>query len=365
MRAGVPKLFSIVFVCLFVMQEGHAQLSPSSASQSGYESPSQPEFNFIGFGDIGYFSRDAISPDGFAVGQAVAHLTASLDDRFRVFGEFSMTARDNEYKAGVERLIVRYDFSDRFKLSAGRYHSPIGYWNSAFHHGSWLQTTTSRPEMVKFGSKIVPIHFVGVLLEGSFPQNALGLSYKAGFGNGRHENIAQAGDAGDINGDDAWLFQINSSPDRFFGLQTGIGFYSDTVSPDDRADIDERTLSAYVAWEKESPEVIVEYLHSEHEFVADGSINGDVDAWYAQFAYRLSGKAAQWKPYVRLEKTDVNDTDPLLGDQGLDYEAAILGVRWDFSAYAALKAEYRNEDFNNIGREDNFRLQVCFVLAKL
>jgi hypothetical protein len=348
---------------MFAVPDANAQFTPASEGAAAISSG--PEFNLIGFGDIGYFSRDAVSPDGFAVGQFVAHLTASLDDRFRVFGEFSLTAKDNEYKTGVERLIVRYDFSDRFKLSAGRYHSPIGYWNSAFHHGSWLQTTTSRPEMVKFGSKILPIHFVGVLLEGTIPQNALGLSYMAGIGNGRHANVAQAGDAGDINGDDAWMFQLNSSPDRFFGLKTGIGFYSDRISPDDRADIDEKTFSAYVVWEKASTEVLIEYLHSEHEFSANASVNGEVDAWYAQFGYRLNGKAAHWKPYARLEKTEVDDSDPLLGDQGLNYEAAVLGVRWDFNAYAALRAEYRNEDFNNTGREDNFRLQVSFVLAKL
>ena len=324
-----------------------------------------PQFNVIGFGDISYVSRDAGSPDGFAIGQAVAHVTASLDDRLRVFAEFSMTAKDSEYKTNVERMIVRYDFSDRLKLSGGRYHSPIGYWNSAFHHGAWLQTTTSRPEATRFGSKIIPIHFVGVLLEGSFPQNKLGLAYKAGFGNGRHANVAQAGDAGDINGDNAWMFQLIASPSRFFGLKTGIGFYSDRVSPDDRADINEKTYSAYVAWEKESPEFIVEYLHSDHDFVADSSIKGSVDAWYAQFAYRLSGKNSQWKPYARYELTDVDDSDPLLGDQGLDYEAAIVGVRWDFNAYAAVKAEFRSEEFNNAGRENNFRLQVSFVLAKL
>ena len=325
----------------------------------------QPEFNLMGFGDISYVSSDTSNPDGFAIGQAVAHLTASLDNSLRVFGEFSMTARDSDYKTSIERIIVRYDFSDHFKLSGGRYHSPIGYWNSAFHHGAWLQTTISRPEMVKFGSKITPIHFVGVLLEGSLAQSDLGLSYMAGFGNGRHEDVAQAGDAGDINGDNAWMLQINATPNRFFGLRAGLGIYSDKVSPSDRAEVDEQTISAYLAWERESPEFLLEYLHSEHEFTNDSSINGDVDAWYAQFAYRLSGRNKAWKPYARYEMSDIDGTDPLLGDQGLDYEALIVGARWDFSPFAALKGEYRNEEFNNGGRENNFRLQVSFVLAKL
>ena len=230
-------LLVALFVCASNSQLSHAEGSTYSGSADPYTPASTlPEFNVIGFGDISYLSGDASTAEGFAIGQAVAHLTASLDNSLRVFGEFSLTAKDSEYKASVERMIVRYDFSDYFKLSGGRYHSPIGYWNSAFHHGAWLQTTISRPEMAKFGSNIIPIHFVGVLLEGSLPKNQLGLSYMAGFGNGRHENIAQAGDAGDINGDDAWMVQIHAKPTQLFGLNAGVGYYSDTVSPSALAD---------------------------------------------------------------------------------------------------------------------------------
>lgn len=322
-------------------------------------------FNFMGFGDISYVSRDNGNPGGFVIGQAVAHVTASIDDSLRVFGEFSMTAKDAEYKTSVERLIVRYDFSDTFKVSAGRYHTPIGYWNSAYHHGAWLQTTVSRPEMAKFGSTIMPIHFVGALLEGTVPRNKLGLFYKAGFGNGRHENIAQAGDAGDINGDNAWMVELGLQPTRIFGLKTGIGFYSDRVTPADRPEVNEQIFSSFLVWDKQSPEIILEYLHSEHDQVIDSNVNGNIDAWYAQFAYRLKNKLKDFKPYARVERTRVEDSDPLLGDQGLDYDAAILGIRWDFSSYAALKGEFRNEEFDGNGRENNFRLQVSFALADL
>jgi hypothetical protein len=327
--------------------------------------PSQPEFNVLGFGDISYISDDGTGPEGFTIGQAVAHLSASLGDSLSVFGEFSATAKDSEYSFEVERAIVKYDFSDSFKLSAGRYHTPIGYWNSAFHHGAWLQTTVARPEMVKFGSKIVPIHFVGVLLEGGLPSSGnLGIEYRVGFGNGRHANIARAGDAGDINGDRAWMVQLNSRPRNIFGLNVGLGFYQDEVSVPGGPDVEESTASAHMAWTSESPEVIVEYLHSTHDLATDSAVSGDVNAWYAQFAYRLPGNRLEWKPYARVERTEVDNSDPLLGAEALDYEGEILGVRWDFSPYAALKAEYRNEEFNNGGRENNFRLQISLVLSK-
>lgn len=335
---------------------------------SSYESPNisaDPEFHIMGFGDISYISKDGSNTDGFAIGQAVAHLTASLGDSLSIFGEFSATGKDSEYSFEVERLVAKYDFSDHIKLSGGRYHTPIGYWNSAFHHGAWLQTTTSRPEMAKFGSKLMPIHFVGMLLEGSIPSGKLGLDYKAGLGNGRHADIARAGDAGDINGNKAWVLQLNASPQDYYGLNMGLGFYNDEVSPTIGPDVKESTLSAHVAWKKESPEVLFEYMHSNHELVTDSSISGDVDAWYGQVAYRLGGNRKQWKPYARIEHTEVDSTDPLLGSEGLDYDGGILGVRWDFNHYAALKAEYRNEEFDNAGRENNFRVQVSFVLTNL
>jgi hypothetical protein len=344
-------------------------VAPAAFAQSGrpygMEDPSKQEFHFMGFGDIGYVSRDGSSNDGFTIGQVVAHLVASLGDSTSIFGEFSATAKDSEYSAEVERLIVKYEFSDRYKLSAGRYHTPIGYWNSSFHHGAWLQTSVARPEMVKFGSQLVPIHFVGVLLEGNLPSGDLGLHYKAGYGNGRHANIARAGDAGDINGDRAWMVQLGAKPDTYRGLDLGIGFYTDEITLPASPNVEEATWSAHVAWTRESPEFIFEYLHSEHELVNDSSVSGDVDAWYAQFGWRLPGTRKQWKPYARIEKTDVDAGDPLLGASGLDYDAGIVGARWDFNPYAALKAEYRNEEFADGGRENNFRLQVSFVLTRL
>ncbi len=327
--------------------------------------PSGPEFSLMGFGDVSYISKDGSNTDGFAIGQVVAHLSASLGDSFSVFGEFSATANDGGYSTGVERIVVKYDFSDRYKLSAGRYHTPIGYWNSSFHHGAWLQTTVSRPEMIKFGSKIVPIHLVGALLEGSLPSGKLGLDYRVGLGNGRHSNIAAAGDTGDINSNKAWMVQVNAKPTSIYGLKVGLGFYNDEVPLLNGTDVKESTVSGYAVWTKESPEFVFEYLHSAHELLTDSSVSGEVDAWYAQVAYRLPGKHSQWKPYARIERTRVDDSDPLLGAEALDYDGGILGVRWDFNPYGAMKAEYRSEEFNNAGRESNFRLQVSFVLTKL
>ena len=80
-------------------------------------------------------------------------------------------------------------------------------------------------------------------------------------------------------------------------------------------------------------------------------------------AYRLSGSAGKFKPYVRLERLDVDDDDPLLGALGLDYRGVIAGTRWDFSPFAVLKAEVRHEEFNNNNGRNSFWLQLAFVFS--
>jgi hypothetical protein len=39
--------------------------------------------------------------------------------------------------ASTPRSSLRYEANDYFKLSFGRFHTPINYWNTAFHHGQW------------------------------------------------------------------------------------------------------------------------------------------------------------------------------------------------------------------------------------
>src|SRR6185503_11362605 len=162
------------------------------------------------------------------------------------------------FNTEVERMILRFDQSDKLKVSFGRYHTPINYWNTAFHHGQWLQTTIARPEMIMFGGRFLPVHFVGALLEGSMPAGGLNLSYKAGVGNGRATAISRAGDAGDVNDERAWLVNAFAKPDKLYGLEFGASFYADTVGAESTRKFDEKIVSAHMVWQKEDPEIIAE-----------------------------------------------------------------------------------------------------------
>ena len=363
-RADSERYGHLRLLAALVCWLAGAQLATAQEEQIETPPLGGSPFRVIGFADFDYDNTDLRGKEGFSLGQAVAHVIAPIGERLNLFSEVSLTAHDTEYSIEIERLIIKHDFSSRNSLSAGRYHTPIGYWNTAFHHGAWLQTTISRPESVKFGSQLIPIHFVGMLFEGQFSGEHSGLGYNVGAGNGRHANIARAGDAGDINGKRAWVASVFYKPPSIKGLDAGIGAYSDRVSPLVGPEVDERIYSAYFALERETPEFIAEYTHSDHELTSGAGPSGGADSFYAQFAYRLRGNMERFKPYVRAERIEVDAEDPLLAPLSLNYKGVTAGVRFDVRPYASLKFEYRNEEFADMGRENSVLVQLSIVLAR-
>jgi hypothetical protein len=308
----------------------------------------QPRLRLAGFADVNFAHHErSTGPRGFTLGQFVLHLTSQLSSRVTFLGEISFSARTDAgtgtpaapgFNAEIERAILRFDQSDWLRVSIGRYHTPINYWNTAFHHGQWLQTTISRPEMIQFGGRLLPVHFIGALVEGVVPAGGLNVGYKAGIGNGRASVISRGGDAGDSNNRLAWLAGLTSKPDALYGLEVGASVYLDTITPLTGTDVRERIVSGYVAYLKETPELIAEYALVRHRDAAGTTHSSH--AYYAQAAYRFPIDARKWKGYVRFEHIDVAPGDEVLSSvEPLDQST--LGLRYDMTLYAALKAEFR------------------------
>lgn len=300
-----------------------------------------PSLQIRGFGDVDFSGTDQKgSVSGFNLGQLVLHLASPLSEKVSYFGEISFTAQPTGYDLSVERSIIRYDYNDYFKLSFGKYHTPIGYWNAAFHHGAWLQTTISRPEMVQFGGTFIPVHFVGLQAEGNIPSGGLGLGYNVGIGNGRSSLLSKAGDSGDSNDNRAWVANVYARPSRFYGLQVGASVYRDKLTPQSGKNFGEWITAADVVWTKEKPEFLSEYANVHHRDEATGN-TWDSQSFYVQLAYRLPWQQSKWKPYYRYEYIHKPANDPTLVNM-LDLDGSIFGVRYDITNYAAFKGEYRN-----------------------
>ncbi|MCU1259340.1 MAG: hypothetical protein JWO80_2225 [Bryobacterales bacterium] len=319
---------------------------------------SYPSLRLSGFGDIDYNASDQHgSHNGFSEGQFILHMSSALSSRVTYFGELSMTARSDAgtgspaapgFNVEVERSIIRFDQSDHLKVSFGRYHTPVSYWNTQFHHGSWLQTTASRPEMVQFGGSFIPVHFVGALAEGSYSAGGLNLNYNAGIGNGRSSVLSRSGDWGDVNNNKAWLTTVYIKPDRLFGLQVGASVYRDRINANGRPETREWIESAHIVWNKERPEFIAEFFNVNHRQQGSNLVTNS-QAWYAQLAYRLP-VAERWKPYYRYEYIHVPLADAVFRGLNLGLSGSTLGVRYDISSFAAFKFEYRNQDRPGLGK---------------
>ena len=312
--------------------------------------PEYPALHISGFANIDFASQPkSEGPRGFTEGQFVLHLAAALAPRVSFFGEVSFTPRTDAgtgnppaagFNAEVERSIIRFDASDELKISFGRYHTPINWWNTAFHHGLWLQTTISRPEMIQFGGKFLPVHFVGALAEGAFPAGGWNLNYQAGMGNGRWNVISRPGDAGDNNDRPAWVMNVFVKPDSLLGLQVGGSAYFDRISVPGQPEYNEQIVSAHVVWLHEDPEVLAEIADVRHTPVGNPDTESSL-AYYVQGAYRLPGAGRLFKPYYRFEHNGVNANDPAFAGVVLNLDTSTLGIRYDISNYVAIKTEER------------------------
>ena len=322
----------------------HQHETAEQQTASGQMEVHYPSLQIRGFGDVDFSATDQKgTTSGFNLGQLDLHLASALSRKVTYFGEMTFNAQPTGYTVEVERSIIRYDYNDFFKLSFGRYHTPIGYWNTAFHHGAWLQTTISRPDMVRIGGTFIPVHFVGFLAEGNIPSGGAGLSYSAGVGNGRGSIISRPGDAGDNNNNRAWVANLYSRPVRLYGLQVGISVYRDkltlpVVTPTGN-EFREWISAAHIAWTKENPEFLAEFANVNHKNILTNAITNN-QAYYVQIGYRLPWFEKTLKPYYRFEHTHTPLSEQVFTNQ--DLVESILGLRYDITNYASFKSEYRN-----------------------
>jgi len=299
-------------------------------------------------GELDLFITSQLSPDLSVLSELVYH-----------FGE----GRDEEFLE-VERLSIKYAPLDAFNLLAGRLHTSIGYWNHSFHHGTWLQTTISRPNIVAFEDDlgILPTHNVGIEATGlKSLGGAVDLQYFASLLNGRGRTLQEIQAVDDADGSKAVNLQLNLVSDQSIGLQAGATAYWDTF-PEDLRSLDrvgkmkERIFMGHVVYMAHGVELLAEAAFVRHEELETGR-RFDSDGLYAQLAYETRGL----KPYFRFDRLDLDDEDPLLDGEHRTLDQVTLGVRWDPVAWLALKGEYRSTELEGIGRVHAALVQAAFT----
>ena len=326
-----------------------------------------------GFADVGLHASRNPPPgtrNGFAIGSLDFYLTPELGGNVKTLIELNFgVASNGETEADLERAQIGYTFSDQLTLWLGRFHSPFGYWNMAFHHGAQIQTSILRPRMLDFEDDggILPVHTTGVWGTGSLRLAQGKLVYHLYAGNGTRiaNGALDPNPAGDDNGNKVAGFGLGY---RFAGGLDGLAVgvnglrqtavaYDATDSPLSRTRLG--LLGSYAVYDNDGWEVIGEVYRFRNVDLSGGS--GTHGSWtgYAQVAHTFMER---WVPYYRFEKASLDQTDNyfLAQANGRSYSRHVLGMRYNADPRAALKFELNRSNDAGVGRAiDEFRLQYA------
>ena len=304
-----------------------------------------------GFADVGYFSNsgDNVSQDGFVIGNLDFYMTPKLGGRWLSLAELVFEVNEEgELATDLERLQFGYAFNDALTLWVGRFHTPYGYWNTAFHHGAQIQPSIARPRFVDFedDSGILPAHGIGLLASGHINTGAGKIYYDGYLTNGNRiaDGVLDFNAAGD--NDHNKQIGINARY-AFGGVLDGFSFgvhaLRQTVATIGEAgDVTARTnlqmSGAYTVLDTDSWQGVAEYYRFHNADVTSGAAYNST-AWFAQLGYVF---VRQTQLYVRVEKADLDTMDAYFADQesGRSYRRSVVGGKYDINRRIALKAEF-------------------------
>lgn len=339
---------------------GAVSSHPANDSEHDEMSNGRPSLQIQGFADVNFrASNQKGATNSFALGQLDLFLTSRLSEKFSVLGELIMEAGpDNAFSFEIHRLLLRYTPNDYFNFSAGRYHTAIGFYNTAYHHGSWFQTAANRPFIFAFESKggILPLHNVGLSVTGRIPSAPFGLRYVAELGNGRASRSPidrSVQTSIDENNGKAVNFGLFARPISLPGFQTGFSIYRDNLTPNGSPKVGQTIMAAHLVYQNKLYEFLNEAVFVRH--TRNNSVS-QTPGFYTQFSRRF-GNA---RPYFRYQYVNVPVDDPIFPDVGRRGGPS-LGLRYDISDFAAFKAQYDRTTRRRLSTMDELILQLAFT----
>jgi hypothetical protein len=295
-----------------------------------------PEIHW--FGDVGYRASDQPGEtSSFSLGQLDLFMTSRLTDHLNVLGEVVFRAgTDNRYVVNAERLLLQYAPSPYLAVGVGRYHSAIGFYNTAYHHGSWFETAITRPTMFAYRGGLIPIHDVGLMASGRIPSGPLGLSYVFELGNGQSSQSVTAEATQNVideNNGKAINVGVFAKPDILPGLQLGFSTHRDRMKPANSPQVAQSTIAAHVVYQGTALEWLNEVVT-----VRSARLAPAPDTATTGFYTQVSQQFGTVRPYFRYQYIDANAADPfrVLGHR----HGPTVGVRYDMGKFAAFKIQY-------------------------
>jgi hypothetical protein len=304
-----------------------------------------------GFADVGVGNHNAEFPQyqGADIAELDFFLTPRLGGRTRALFELNFEVGSNgSVGVDLERAQIGYQFSDSATVWLGRFHTPYGYYNTAFHHGQQIATSLRRPRFIEFEDHggIMPAHTVGAWLIGSQRVGDEKVTYDVFIGNS--QRIAggklDMNNAGNTHGSTivgANLGVLLSG--ALDGLKVGVDAFQtrildeDTPAPAPPFATRVRSFGAYAAYDTDSWEDIAEFHVFDNDDLTGHTGTHRSEAGFVQMGYR----AGRYTPYARYERGAFQQSDNFFSaqDNGSSYYRTALGLRFDVDLVSSLKLE--------------------------
>jgi len=339
---------------------------PASAQEQDTEAiPPGTNVTTRVFGDVQWRkTRGRDTPNSFALGQFDLFATATLNDRISFLAEVVLEGSVNtRVVTDLERLEITFRLHDSLQVSAGRHHTGVGFYNTAFHHGSYFEIPIGRPRVFDFEDEggVLPVHDVGVSMRGAVPGTSGAWQYLFEVGNGRNWNLTGPSgavtedlDETDTNEAKSINAGLSYRPERWRGLEVGGSYLRDTIPLTPAPDMDHHIAAGYVTYRRLSIEILGEWLELTHQPAGGRRIRNH--AAYVQ----LSRAWGRLRPYYRYDRLSVNPSTPLIGAAG-SYRANIAGLRVELGEWAGFKAQYERADDALRTRMNSIRTQLVYV----
>jgi hypothetical protein len=321
------------------------------------------DFN-LGFGSAAnalIFPLPAPVHNTFQFGEVDLFLSSRLSSKLSMVSEIIYGSdQTNFWGLDIERLQLTYKVNPYFQFSGGRFHTSIGFYNTAFHHGTWFQTATGRPFMYYFEDSggILPVHGVGVTATGLVPGTGnLGLHWVAEFSNGRSSDPAGQPVQNFLSDKNHKAFNLAAyiKPQWLNGLQIGGSFYRDRLVPALVPHVNQNIGSFYAVYNNGTWELLNEaVLISNKQDGATKSFNSPL--LYTQ----ISRKFGVYRPYFRFQYMNIPNNDPINIFTGR-YDGPSAGLRMDFTEFAALKVQYNRIFLRDAPALNGVDMQVAFT----
>jgi hypothetical protein len=260
----------------------------------------------------------------------------------RFLGEVLFSNKERE----IERAQIGWKLSSESTLWLGRFHTPLGYWNTEYHHGAYLQATIAKPQIANYEDErgLLALHGMGVLLQAKHNVGEGSFLIESSLASGPTVNkeglepipVLRKQHYGKTGGTVKLAWQPNVTSNTQFGASLGKFSFPFEGAPADS--IAQTVVNGFVNFEAQNWRVLAELYVTRQSAIEGGLKNrGTLTSTYVQTEYRINEGVLG---YLRLESLSAAIGDPLVNrNLTLARRAGVLGARFEISKRLAFKVE--------------------------